>query len=479
MNGTSSSSSKTKVSRNHIPSSAELFSDNETRYPKGRVENLTADQEYVLKEVWGYLLKFWGYDVVLPQKYKSSDNGSPVIHRTNTVNSIKSNSTARTSSTSSGSSKKKFMSRFGGNKKKNGHHNVDELTRQVSQLSTEPGVSVNTDMAIHNSFKNMKGEQVKQDFWKFLRHDTPDNLVLRFVRARKWNADKSLMMLANTLHWRVHETKVDKIFEGNELAFIDKDGVMLQFDKGKAYIRGYDLKGKPIVIVRPRFHHSSDQNEEDMQTFILLVIEYARLFLNEPVDSASIIFDLTDFSMANMDYAPVKFMVKCFEAHYPESLGTLLIHKAPWVFGGIWSIIKNWLDPVVASKINFTKNLKDLQKFVDIKHIPKELGGNDTFNYKYIKPSEKDKRLASDACKTELLQEREELIAKFIESTILWVESTEKSDNDRYRKEKILIGRQLSNNYIALWPYLVNKTIYHRFGYLELQEFEIFYDSID
>ena len=30
----------------------------------------------------------------------------------------------------------------------------------------------------------------------------------------------------------------------------------------------------------------------------------------------------------------MKFILKCFEANYPESLGILLIHKAPWVFSG-------------------------------------------------------------------------------------------------------------------------------------------------
>ncbi len=34
------------------------------------------------------------------------------------------------------------------------------------------------------------------------------------------------------------------------------------------------------------------------------------------------------------DYAPVKFMIKCFEANYPESLGVVLVHKAPWIFQG-------------------------------------------------------------------------------------------------------------------------------------------------
>lgn len=60
---------------------------------------------------------------------------------------------------------------------------------------------------------------------------------------------------------------------------------------------------------------------------------------------------MTDFALANMvccphslliyipntnrnrqDYTPVKFMIKCFEANYPESLGSVLIHKAPWIF---------------------------------------------------------------------------------------------------------------------------------------------------
>lgn len=36
----------------------------------------------------------------------------------------------------------------------------------------------------------------------------------------------------------------------------------------------------------------------------------------------------------SQDYTPVKFMIKCFEANYPESLGAVLVHKAPWVFQG-------------------------------------------------------------------------------------------------------------------------------------------------
>lgn len=36
----------------------------------------------------------------------------------------------------------------------------------------------------------------------------------------------------------------------------------------------------------------------------------------------------------------MKFILKCFEANYPESLGIMLIHNAPWVFSGEWSFVK-------------------------------------------------------------------------------------------------------------------------------------------
>ncbi|KAK3079170.1 phosphatidylinositol transfer protein csr1, partial [Coniosporium uncinatum] len=88
---------------------------------------------------------------------------------------------------------------------------------------------------------------------------------------------------------------------------------------------------------------------------------------------------MTDFSMKNMDYTPVKFMIKCFEANYPESLGAVLVHKSPWVFNTVWNIIKGWLDPVVAGKVHFTKTADDLAEYIDMKQVPKEMGGQENW----------------------------------------------------------------------------------------------------
>ena len=90
--------------------------------------------------------------------------------------------------------------------------------------------------------------------------------------------------------------------------------------------------------------------------------------------------------MANMYYTPVKFMIKVFEANYPESLGAVLVHKAPWIFQSVWTIIKGWLDPVVAAKIHFTKHLEDLEQYIPRSQIVKELGGDENWEYHYIEP---------------------------------------------------------------------------------------------
>lgn len=43
---------------------------------------------------------------------------------------------------------------------------------------------------------------------------------------------------------------------------------------------------------------------------------------------------MTGFVVKNMDHHVVTFLVSVFEARYPETLGVVLIHNAPWVFWG-------------------------------------------------------------------------------------------------------------------------------------------------
>ncbi|KAL9623879.1 MAG: hypothetical protein Q9160_001871 [Pyrenula sp. 1 TL-2023] len=171
-----------------------------------------------------------------------------------------------------------------------------------------------------------------------------------------------------------------------------------------------------------------------------------------------------------MDYAPVKFMIKCFEANYPESLGAVLVHKAPWIFQGIWKIIRGWLDPVVAAKVHFTNSVGDLEEFVPRSQILKELGGDEAWEYKYAEPREGEDVVMLDkereGEKKGLLEEREEQVTQFQHSTWEWIhqgdgDSTEAAKPKERRAE---LATALRDGYWRLDPFLRARSWYDRTG---------------
>lgn len=244
-------------------------------------------------------------------------------------------------------------------------------------------------------------------------------------------------------------------------------GFIKNFTTEKSWIKGRDKNNNPIFMFQAKKHLTADSPLEQNQRYAVVTIEWTRLFLrevSESVDTCTIVFDLTGFSLKNADYATIKFLADVFEAHYPETLGFILIHNAPWIFSTVWNIIKNWLDPVVASKIHFTKDAKELSKFIDPTLIPDYLGGEDTTRGFYPIPEPQDEYppKQKDAEFARLKRERDELLVRFFETTRKWIESTNPQVSDRYLKDKIDLNIALSRNYIQLDPYVRNRGIYDR-----------------
>lgn len=186
-------------------------------------------------------------------------------------------------------------------------------------------------------------------------------------------------------------------------------------------------------------------------------------------------------------------MIKCFEANYPESLGVVLIHKAPWVFQGtmhhspsslllsdpllgIWKVIKGWLDPVVAGKVNFTNTVEDIEEYVPKSQIIKELGGPEDWSYEYIEPvpGENDK-MSDTETRDKLLAERAKLYKEYELATLEWI----RGDVEDVKEKKNEIARRLKEDYWVLDPYLRARSFYDRIGMLALGGKTQFYPVVN
>lgn len=60
------------------------------------------------------------------------------------------------------------------------------------------------------------------------------------------------------------------------------------------------------------------------------------------------------------------------QTFYPERLGQLFLVNAPWVFKGLWTMIKPWVDPVTVQKfiICSDNGAKELLKEIDAAVLP-------------------------------------------------------------------------------------------------------------
>ncbi|KAH0556888.1 hypothetical protein GP486_005325 [Trichoglossum hirsutum] len=451
----------------------------------GRPGTLTPEQEAKLHQFWQVALKVFGVYGQNSGHEPSSANGMEVGE----VNGASPSALQQKQETDvQGSEEKKkrrsFFSRIRPQKDSEAQA-TPTPTDATSNASTllSPTVEENDKYGQTKEFQKALASQTPEDlraaFWSMVKHDHPDGLLLRFLRARKWDVERALVMLVSTMHWRGQEAHVDddviKVGEGGAVEAAkssdnevkkEAEDFLAQLRIGKSYLHGLDKHDRPICVVKVRLHRQGEQSEKSLERYTVYLIETARLLLAPPVDTAALLFDMTNFSLANMDYVPVKFMIKCFEANYPESLGVVVVHKAPWIFQGIWTVIRGWLDPVVAAKVHFTRSLEDLEEFIPRDRIAKELGGNEDWSYNYVEPSpDENSRISDEAAKQALLADREELVKEFETITTKWItQSTETAKEGSILVKRNELAEGLRKNYWQLDPYIRARTVYDRIG---------------
>ncbi|KAH8840491.1 hypothetical protein MCOR27_006479 [Pyricularia oryzae] len=424
--------------------------DNMPEIPPGRPGNLTPEQDELLRKLWSRLFEVCG--VIQPEAPARAPEAADA---------------------DADSTKKKTRTGFFSRRK------TDASTTNGPTQEGDPEDKYGQNKIFQDTLANMPPDEIRKTIWSMVKFDHPDALVLRFLRARKWDVEKALVMLVSSMYWRCKEVKVDSNImsrgeggmsqdekeapEGSDEQKMGK-GFMAQLRMGKSLAHGEDKLGRPVVYVKVRLHKAADQTPESIERYTIFLIETIRALIKPPIDTATLVFDMTDFSMANMDYSPVKFMIKCFEANYPESLGAVVVHKAPWVFQGIWRIIRGWLDPVVAAKVNFTNDITALQEYVSIDKIPVELEGKEQWEYKYTEPipGEND-RMKDTATRDRLLAERAKLYTAFEEATLKMLRNP---TDQAVHKERSEIASTLRSHHWQLDPYIRARSWYDRTGVL-------------
>ncbi|XP_034942017.1 protein real-time [Chelonus insularis] len=231
--------------------------------------------------------------------------------------------------------------------------------------------------------------QLRQSIQELRGASVPnDATLLRFLRAREFMVDKAKEMLTQSLHWR-KKYQIDKLLDEYEAPQVVKD----YFPGGWHHS---DKDGRPLYILRLGQMDVKGLLKSIGEDELLLLalhiceeglslMEEATTIVGHPVSQWCLLIDLEGLNMRHLWRPGIKALLRIIEiveANYPETMGRVLIIRAPRCFPILWTLISTFIHENTRNKFIFycgtdyqEQNEGGLTDYIDAEYIPDFLGG--------------------------------------------------------------------------------------------------------
>lgn len=202
-----------------------------------------------------------------------------------------------------------------------------------------------------------------------------DSYLRRWLRARNWKLNVTEQVLIAHADWRVAYCPEGRVKESeilNELA------------TGKLFLQGADRRGRGFAIVLGSKHNAWWRNAAEVERAICYCLD-AQVDLADvarnPDRQTSVLFDLTNIGMSNIDLTVMNQLYEMLSEHFVERLGILFIYNAPTIFSGTWKAFRPIIPEVTLDKIKFIypADLTELHEHIQPDILPTVYGGTGDF----------------------------------------------------------------------------------------------------
>ncbi|XP_058054083.1 motile sperm domain-containing protein 2-like [Anopheles bellator] len=204
-----------------------------------------------------------------------------------------------------------------------------------------------------------------------------DGWLIKFLENNDIIMKDSLKQLWETMEWR-KTSGINEIREDNIRMEYVNDGLM--------FPRGRDLDGKTVFIFKSKLYVRGSRNLDDLKKCFLYWIE--RIIREANDDLVTIVFDLTDAGLSNVDMDYTKYIINTLKNYYPCSLNYILIFDLPWILNATFQIIKKLLPAKAVDRLR-NINSKNIREYIDEDNMQKCWGGKDEYVFSFVPESRK------------------------------------------------------------------------------------------